>query len=100
MTQRVIRWRCYVEEYSPAIKYIKGPLNLNVIADTFSYMGRKWDPNLNTVGKSTDNVTKSIIKYKNFHSILDDPDTAEYFFTLPIEECYLNCRYSTWYANY
>ena len=78
MTQRVLRWRCYVEEYSPTIKYIKGPLN--VIADTFSHMGRKEDPNLNTVGKSTDNVTKSTIKYENFHSILDDPDIVECFF--------------------
>jgi len=38
------------------------------------------------VGSSTDNVTKSTIKYKNFHSILDDPDIAECFLTLPIEE--------------
>ena len=88
MTQRVLRWRCYVEEYSPTIKYIKGPLN--VIADTFSRMGRKEDPNLNTVGKSTDNVTKSTIKYENFHSIMDDPDIAECFLILPNEECYLN----------
>ena len=53
-------------------------------------MGRKEDPNLNTVGKSTDNASKSTIKYKNFHSILDDPDIAECFLTLPIEEYYLN----------
>ena len=59
MTQRVLRWKCYVEEYSPTIKYIKGPLN--VIADTFSRMGRKEeDPNVNTVGKSADNVTKKM----------------------------------------
>ena len=89
MTQRVLRWRCYVEEYSPTIKYIKGPLN--VIADTFSRMGIKEDPNINTVGKSTNNGdAKSTIKYENFHSFLDDPDIAECFMTLPIEECYLN----------
>ena len=70
------------------IKYIKGPFN--IIADTLSHMGLKEDLNLNTVGKSTDNVTKSTIKYENFHSILDDPDIAVCFLTLPIEECYLN----------
>ena len=53
-------------------------------------MGHKKDPNLNAVGKSTDHVNKSTIKYENFHSILDDPDIAECFLTLPIEECYLN----------
>ena len=87
-TQRELHWRCYTEECIPTIKYIKGPLN--DIADAFSCMGRKEDPNLNTVGKSTDNVTKSTIKYENFYSILDDPDIAEYFLTLPTEECYLN----------
>ena len=45
MIQRVLCWRCYVEEYSLTIKYIKGPLN--VIADTSSGMGCKEDPNLN-----------------------------------------------------
>jgi len=79
MTQRVLRWRCYVEECSPTIKYIKGPLN--TIADTFSCMGYKEDPSINTVGKSTYNVNKGTIKYKTFHSILDDPDIAECFDT-------------------
>ena len=89
MAQRVLRWRCYIEEYSPSIKYIKGPLN--VIADTFSRMGIKEDPNINTVGKSTNNGdAKSTIKYENLHSFLDDPDIAECFMTLPIEESYLN----------
>ena len=39
---------------------------------------------LNTVWKSTDDVSKITI------SIMDDPDIAECFLTLPIEECYLN----------
>ena len=38
-TQRVLYWRCYVEEYSPVLQYIKGPNN--VIADTFSRLKRK-----------------------------------------------------------
>ena len=89
MTQRVLRWRCYVEEYSPTIKYIKGPLN--VIADTFSRMGIKEDPSINTVEKeNTNGDTRGTITYENFHSILDDPDIADCFMTLPIEECYLN----------
>ena len=45
-TQRVLRWRCYIEEYSPTISYIKGPLN--VIADTFSRMRIREDSN--TIG--------------------------------------------------
>ena len=54
-------------------------------------MGRKIDPNINTVGKSTkDGYPPSTITYENFHSIMDDPDIAECFLTLPIEECYLN----------
>ena len=86
MTQRVLRWRCYVEEYSPIIKYIKGLLN--VVADTFSHMGRKADPSINTAGKSTGNGDKSAITCNNFYSksILDDRDIAEYFLALPIEE--------------
>ena len=40
-TLQVLQWRCYVEEYSPTVKYIKGPLN--VIADKFSRLDRKPD---------------------------------------------------------
>ena len=53
-------------------------------------MGRKEDPTINTVGKSAADAAKNIIKYENFFSILDDPELAARFLTLPMEECYLN----------
>ena len=87
LTQHVLRWRCYVEEYSPTIKYIKGPLN--VIADTFSRMGRLDDPATTSVGKSPES-TGSTIKYENFYSFFDDADIADCLLNLPDEECYLN----------
>ena len=37
-TQRVMRWRCHVEEFSPKIKYLEG--KLNVLANPFSRMPR------------------------------------------------------------
>ena len=91
-TQRVLRWRCYVEEYSPTIHYIPGPLN--VIADTFSRLGRLDNATTPLVGKnagqSANNENESTITYENFHSILDDPQLAECFLALPDEDCYLN----------
>ena len=48
-TQRVLRWRCFVEEFAPTLHYVKGPLN--VVADTFSRLHRK-DETSSLVGKS------------------------------------------------
>ena len=37
-TQRVMRWRCFIEEYSPKLVYLEG--KLNVLADAYSRMPR------------------------------------------------------------
>jgi hypothetical protein len=95
-TQRVLRWRCYVEEYSPTIHYIQGPLN--VIADTFSRLGRQEDVTQPLAGKKpndihmdvANNEIKGKISYENFHSLIDEPELARCFLALPDEECYLN----------
>ena len=53
-------------------------------------MGMREDPNANTVGKSSVEPSKSAIKYENFCSILEDPELAGCFMTLPYQECFLN----------
>jgi len=42
-SDRVMRWRLYIEEYSPDIQYIKG--DANVVADALSKLKMNLDPN-------------------------------------------------------
>ena len=100
-TQRVLRWRAYLEEYSPTLHYIEGPKN--VIADTFSRLHRQ-DETPVLEGKNVHiapNVTRRpSLKRKisndtntmqdAYYSILEDKELVECFLALPNEECYLN----------
>jgi len=42
-TQRVLRWRCFIEEFHPRLFYIEG--KNNIIADAFSRLPRHDNPN-------------------------------------------------------
>jgi hypothetical protein len=78
-SQRVLRWRCYVEEYSPKMHYVKGPEN--VLADAFSRVPRAES----TVGKNMPNNDDVIDEHyiDCFHSVLDEPELFECFLNLP-----------------
>ena len=56
-TQRVLRWRCHVEEYAPKIFYLQG--KLNVLTDAFSRL-----PGFDSLeimeGKSLETQTQSL----------------------------------------
>ena len=46
-TQRVLRWRCYIEEFHPRLFYIEG--KSNILADAFSRLPREDNPNSEAV---------------------------------------------------
>jgi transposase InsO family protein len=105
-SQRVLRWRNYIEEYSPEIKYIEGPQNS--IADTFSRLGRRDTAAQVSEGKSAaappvvysdrpisneeneEPNRNAVASNAYYSSVLDDREFCECMLALPDEECYLN----------
>jgi hypothetical protein len=72
-SQRILCWRCYVEEYSPKMHYVRGPEN--VLADAFSCVPRTES----TLGKNMPNNDDVIDEHYTdyFHSVLDEPELFE-----------------------
>ena len=75
-SERRLRWISYVDEYSPTLHYVEGPLN--VIADTFSRLSRLDDTSA-LVGK------KAITEESNSasYSIYDDGEIFNCLVHLP-----------------
>lgn len=83
-TQRNLRWRCFVEEYSPVIKYIEGPTN--VLADALSRVPRADKSEGEEI--DVDNIEEHKTSRLNdttdsFHSWFDEPEMLECMLNLP-----------------
>ena len=73
-TQRVLRWRCFIEEYAPKMVYLPG--KMNTLADAFSRLPR-FDVAEVAEGK-TELPTKgdNSLFYDDMFSLVDDPELA------------------------
>ena len=73
-TQRVQRWRAYVEEFAPTLKYVPG--EENILADTFSRLPRKDD-----LEKAVE--IEDVYELDEHYSITEDTELLECFLNLP-----------------
>ena len=88
-TQRVLRWRNKVEEFSPKLHYIEGPKN--ILADNLSRLHRRITPAQLAEGKNlvepavvSDDEDANAYFLDQLYSGLHDDDIYDCF------ECYLN----------
>jgi hypothetical protein len=92
-SQRVMRWRNFLEEYSPKIVYIEG--SLNVLADAFSRLPRL----SSTHGEDSSSdmeIGPSPMIESHFHSLhFDDDDLLDCFLNHPpLEEMAFPLHYA------
>jgi hypothetical protein len=75
----VLRWRCFIEEYSPKLIYIKG--EKNVIADTYSRLERNDTIDVSKTPPQIDD------KIDEMSYLYEDSELLECYLEIP--ECYL-----------
>jgi transposase InsO family protein len=74
-SQRVLRWRLYLEEFGPKFHYVKG--EKNVLADAFSRLPTEHSNVL------LDRLNPPSNEGESFFSLLDDPELLECFLNYP-----------------
>ncbi len=78
-TQRVLGWRCFIEEYSTTLIYIKG--EKNVITDTYSRLERSDKVDIPITPPEIDDKTDKM------NYLYEDSELLECYFKIP--QCYL-----------
>jgi hypothetical protein len=80
-SERCLRWISYVDEYSPTLHYVEGPLN--VIADTFSRLSHNKNDSSALVGKKAASVVSDSESKAEFSSLIDDREILKCLLNLP-----------------
>ena len=98
-TQRVLRWRNYVEEYSPTLQHIQG--TKNVLADPLSRLHRQDGDEVaedipSSEGKKP---VASTSDTESFYTVLDEPELFESMLNLPDTEVQENPLNYGWLAE-
>ena len=74
-TQRVLRWRCFIEEYAPKLNYLPG--KLNVLADAFSRLPRFDDDEVAEGKTESPPSGDNSLFYDDVFSLVDDPELTQ-----------------------